>query len=109
MMDLQQRNDPQAGVWRISPRAFLLREWPYLLVLVLSLFGIAYSSFSRTPMTIYWIVLAPLIGIICVITRWRDFANGAERLRLIWTQALHWAAVVVAMHLMFVTDVARVI
>jgi hypothetical protein len=93
----------------IQSARILLREWPYLLVLVLALFGIAYTSFSRTPMTIYWIVLAPLIGVVCVVTRWRDFANRDERMRLIWTQALHWAAVVVAMHLIFVTDVARMI
>jgi hypothetical protein len=36
-----------------------------LLVLALTLFGIAYTSFSRSPMTTYWIVIAPLIGIIC--------------------------------------------
>jgi hypothetical protein len=28
-------------------------------------------------------------------------------LHLIWTQALHWGAVLVAMHLMFVVDVSR--
>jgi hypothetical protein len=104
-----QPDNPPPDAWRFNTRAFLLREWPYLLVLVLALFGIAYTSFSRTPMTIYWIVLAPLIGVICVVTRWKDFASRDERMRLIWTQALHWAAVVVAMHLMFVTDVARML
>jgi len=48
-------NDPQSNkaVSASSPfalRAFLVREWPYLLVLALALFGIAYTSFSRTPM-----------------------------------------------------------
>jgi len=47
--------------------------------------------------------------VICVVTRWRDFADRSERMRLIWTQALHWAAVIVAMHLIFVTDVARML
>jgi hypothetical protein len=91
----------------LRPRVFLRREWPYLLVLVLALFGIAYTSFSRTPMTTYWIVLAPLIGVFCVITGWRDADRRDERVRLIWTQALHWTAVLLAMHLMFVADVAR--
>ena len=75
-------------------------------VLILALSGVAYTSFSRTPLTIYWIVLAPCIGIICVVTRWRDAETREERLRLIWTQALHWIAVLVAMHLMFVAAVA---
>src|SRR5205807_10309808 len=33
--------------------------------------------------------------------------GGSERMRMAWAQLLHWAAVLVAMHLMFVTDVAR--
>ena len=90
-----------------SLRTLLKREWPYLLVVVLALFGIAYTSISRTPMALYWIILAPLMGVICVVTRWRDVHDRDERLRLMWTQALHWLAVLVAMHLMFVADVAR--
>jgi hypothetical protein len=105
-------NDPpsahsESNHFQLSLRGLLKREWPYLLVVVLALFGIAYTSFSRTPMALYWIVLAPLMGIICVVTRWRDIRNRDARLRLIWTQALHWLAVLVAMHLMFVADVAR--
>src|SRR5262249_35021513 len=94
-------------IWRFNPCAFLLREWPYLVVLVLALFGVAYTSFARTPITTYWIVLAPLIAIICVVTRWRDAATREQRLRLIWTQALHWGAVLVASILMFVVAVSR--
>ena len=73
----------------------------------LALFGVAYTSFAKAPMTIYWIILAPCIGVICVLTRWRDALNRERRLHLIWTQALHWGAVLLAMHLMFVADVAR--
>jgi len=64
-------------------------------------------SSAHAPMTLYWIVLAPLIGIICVVTRWPDTRDRGERLRLVWTQALHWTAVLLAMHLMFVADVSR--
>src|SRR5262245_57804553 len=102
-----QPSTPLADGWRFNPRAFLWSEWPYLLILVLALFGVAYSSFARTALTTYWIVLAPLIGIMCVFTRWRDAETREQRLRLIWTQVLHWGAVLLAMHLMFVADVGR--
>lgn len=92
---------------RLNPRGFLLMEWPYLLVLILALSGVAYTSFSRSPITIYWIVLAPLIGVICVVTRWRGAESRERRVHLVWTQALHWGAVLAAMHLMFVADVSR--
>jgi len=96
---------PDAG--RFNSRTFLAREWPYLLVLILALFGVAYASFAKTPMTAYWVVLAPVIGLICVVTRWGDAETREQRVRLIWTQSLHWAAVLVAMRLMFVADVSR--
>jgi hypothetical protein len=104
--------DPQpdksaSHAWRFNPRAFLAREWPYLLVLILALLGVAYTSFARTPITTYWVVLAPFIGIICVVTRWRDAESREQRVHLIWTQALHWVAVLVAMRLMYVADVTR--
>jgi len=89
------------------PRSFVRREWPYLLVLVLALFGIAFTSFSRTPLWLYWVVLAPFIGLICVVDRWRELSDPDERVRLVWTQILHWVAVLLAMQLMSVADVAR--
>ena len=105
MVNSEDRPAPEA--LQFNPRAFLLKEWPYFLVLILALSGVAYTSFSGTPITMYWIILAPFIGIICVITRWRDAENREQRSRLVWTQALHWTAVLVAMHLMFVTDVGH--
>ena len=102
-----QPDNPAPNHLQFTPRAFLLREWPYLLVLVLALFGVAYTSFARTPLTTYWIVLAPCIGLICVVSRWRDAESREQRLRLIWTQVLHWGAVLLAMRLMFVADVNR--
>jgi hypothetical protein len=88
-------------------RGLLRDEWPYLVVLALALLGITAGTVSRTPMTIYWIACAPLIGVICIYTQWRNLPAANERLRMAQAQALHWIAVLVAMHLMFVTDVAR--
>jgi hypothetical protein len=107
-------NDPQPGTLTPVPsrsvlRGFLLDEWPYLLVLGLALVGIAYTSLFQTPITIYWIVVAPLTGIVCVLTRWHELPNRDARARMAWTQALHWAAVLVAMHLMFVAEGRRMI
>ena len=80
-------NNPAAEALRLSPHAFLVKEWPYFLVLVLALSGVAYTSFSGTPITKYWIILAPFIGLICVIARWRGTENREQRSRLVWTGA----------------------
>jgi hypothetical protein len=86
---------------------FLKREWPYLVILVLALFGVAYTSITRTPMTVYWFVLGPFIGLVCVVTRWSSTRNRDERMHLVWTQALHWAAVLGAMNLLYIADVGQ--
>ena len=102
-----QPDSPLPAASRFSLRAFLIREWPYLLMLILALLGVAYTTFSHAPMATYWIALAPFIGLMCVVTRWKDAGTREERLRLVRTQVLHWVAVLLAMHLMFVADVSR--
>jgi hypothetical protein len=92
---------------RFSLRAFLLRDWPYLAMLALALFGVAYTSIARQAMTTYWIALAPCFAIFCVITRWRDVAGKQGRWQLIKTEGFHWLGVIVAMYLVFVSDVRQ--
>jgi hypothetical protein len=75
---------------------FLLWEWPYLLMLILALFGVACTSVVQQPMMTYWMVLAPFIATICVVVHWREVEGREERLRLVWTQTLHWIATLLA-------------
>ncbi|HUZ92150.1 MAG TPA: hypothetical protein VMU78_09660 [Methylocella sp.] len=92
---------------RYSLRAILMRDWPYIAMLGLALFGVAYTNFARQAMTGYWMGLAPVFGLICVILRWQDKGSSQSHARVIVTQALHWAAVVFAMYLVFVADVRQ--
>ena len=107
MTNVQPDPLPHPAASRFGLRAFLIREWPYLLMLILALLGVAYTSFSHAPMATYWIALAPFIGLMCVVTHWKDARTREERLRLVRTQVLHCVAVLLAMHLMFVADVSR--
>jgi hypothetical protein len=93
--------------WPVKFRHFLTREWPYLVMLVLALFGVAYTSVTRRPLTLYWFALAPFIGVICVMTRWSAVKDRDARLHLVWTQVLHWGAVLAAMNLLYVADVGQ--
>jgi hypothetical protein len=88
-------------------RELLLRELPFFILLVLTILGVAFTTFLRTPLILYWELLAPLIGIVCVLTGWPHAHDTAARFRLIWTQTLHWAAFLIAMNLVFVTGVSR--
>ncbi|WP_026608489.1 hypothetical protein [Methylocapsa acidiphila] len=97
--------DEAASRW--SLRA-LLREWPYFAMLILTLFGVAYTSVGRQSMTTYWMILVPCFAAICVASHWPEVEGRAAHWRLIRTQVLHWIAVILAMDLVFVADVRKI-
>jgi hypothetical protein len=91
------RDSPQRSLW--------LEELPFTAVLILTLVGVAYTSFSRRPIVVYWELLAPLIALLCIGTGWPNAGDRAAKVRLIATQALHWIAFVVVMNLMLLPNV----
>jgi hypothetical protein len=88
---------------------WLLRDLPYAAMLGLAVGGIVLTSFRGSTTYFYWMALAPLYALIVVISGWRQLETGAERMRLVVTQALHWAAFLGAMWLMFLPEVRGVI
>lgn len=88
-----------------SHTQFWLRELPYAAVWVLTIFGVAYTSFAKRPLIAYWEFLAVVIALLCIITGWRHADQGRGRLRLILTQALHWLAILGAMNLVLLPTV----
>ena len=101
--------NPQSGGSNSSRPSIWIRELPYSLVLILTLFGVAYTSYSKQPVMGYWELLAPLIAVVCVGAGWRNAGDKGARLRLIWTQALHWFAFLVVMTMMLLPDVQRIL
>jgi hypothetical protein len=53
-------------------RSQLWRQAPYLIALVLAIFGVAYSNISHQPLIGYWEFLAFVIGLMCVATQWQS-------------------------------------
>ena len=88
------RSGDRATVSRNSPRAsFWVRELPFSLVLILTILGVAYTSFLKQPIMGFWELLAPVIGLVCVGAGWPSANDKSARLRLICTQALHWVSI----------------
>ena len=81
---------------------------PYLTILILTLAGVAYTSINKKPLFIYWEVLAVITGVLCIVSGW-PHAGKDGRVRLIWTQVLHWAAFVATMNLLLYSDVAKML
>ena len=94
-------NPPRANFW--------IRELPYILVFILTILGVAYTTYMRQPVMGYWAILAPVIAVVCAGAGWRNAGSRNARTRLIWTQVLHWAAFLMAMSVMFLPDVQRML
>jgi hypothetical protein len=100
---------PLAAPARRSLHAsFWIRELPFSLVLLLTIGGVAYTSFSKHTILIYWEILAPIIALVCVWYGWPATSDNAARFRLIGTQLLHWLAFLLVMNMLFLPHVQRI-
>src|ERR1700744_2943258 len=88
---------------------FLWQQLPYIIVLVLAIVGVAYTNVSHQPLAGYWEFLALAIAIVCIVTKWPELDNRQDRIRLIWTQAAHWAAVLITMNVMLLSGVQQLL
>lgn len=102
MTDATQSKSEGVGRW-------LLRDLPYAAMLILAVGGIVLTSFRGTTTYFYWMALAPIYALIVIASGWRQLETGAERMRLVVTQLLHWAAFLGAMWLMFLPEVRGVV
>ena len=83
---------PTHSGFRTGLGQILLRDLPYIAMLVLGIGGIAFRSFSGGPILLYWQILLPLFGVMCILAGWPAARTLEQRRALIWTQGLHWAA-----------------
>jgi hypothetical protein len=75
----------------------------------MTMIGVAYTSASRQPLVLYWEVLALTVGGVCIITGWRQLQASEARMRMLWTQVLHWLAFLAAMNIVLLPGVQRVL
>jgi hypothetical protein len=108
-------SEPEAAISAERPLAhsriarLWLRELPYIIVLVLTLLGVAYTSISHQPLIGYWEFLALAMGVVCIGTGWLHVHGKEARFRMVWTQVLHWLAFLVAMNIVVLSDVQRLL
>lgn len=87
----------------------ILSEAPFLAMLVAGFAGVAWVGGAEQPNLVYWYVLTPIFGLLCIAAGWRHAGAQGGKTRLVWTQALHWAAFLVAMMLLFAPSVRGVV
>ena len=96
---------PPTATWRRAN--FWLCELPFSLVLILTVFGVAYTTFSQRPITGYWEALLPFIVLVCIGAGWHDAADNAARWRLVMSQVLHWLAFLIVINMLLLPTVQR--
>lgn len=96
---------PAAAPPSASMGRTLVSQAPYIGMLLASLFGVAYAGISAQPSPLYWMVVTPLFGLLCVAAGWSGAPARGGRFRLAWTQALHWAGFLLAMLVLFRPEV----
>jgi len=104
------RSTEHEATERHLPRiSFWIRELPFSVVLILTILGVAYTSFLKQPIMGYWELLAPLIGLVAVGSGWPNANDKNARFRLICTQALHWSAFLIVMNIIMLPSVQRIL
>lgn len=109
MSEPELTRDPTAPKSWFSPAGFLRSKLPYIAVLVVAIFGVAYTSFSHQPLNGFWEFLTIAIGFVCVTTAWPYTSDRQARLRLIWTQAAHWVTILVSMNIVLLPGFQRLL
>jgi hypothetical protein len=105
--DYEPPHSREAG--EMSRASVWLKDLSLGAVLVLTVIGVAYTSYSRRPIVVYWDLLAPLIALVCVAAGWHKASAKDSRFHLIRTQTLHWIAFIVVMNVLLLSSVQRIL
>jgi hypothetical protein len=79
-----------------------VQELVLLALLALSTVGVAISQFSPAKAFRYWIVMVPIFGAVSLFSGWTSArAGGMTASGVVGRQIMHWAALAVAVCLVF--------
>lgn len=78
-------------------RKYLVSQLHLIVMVALGMVGAVYTDLNTAASLSYWRLLAPVFGLICIISQW----SRLPRLELIRSQVLHWAVFLGVMQLLF--------
>lgn len=108
MVGSRDNQETSAGLIRAPhmsiPVQWLLHDSPFIAMLLLALAGLV----LRLPVT-YWVILIPVFGVISIIAGWRHFETRQARVGLVYSLALHWCALMLAIYLLYNSGVQGVL
>jgi uncharacterized membrane protein YphA (DoxX/SURF4 family) len=88
----------------VTIRGWLLHELPYILMLAAGLSGVL----GHLPV-LYWLSLTPFFGLIFIVAGWSKFRTTGERMYLLYSQVLIWAALMFAIYILYASGTQSVL
>jgi hypothetical protein len=82
----------------------LLAELPYFAIVVIGIVGVSWTNMLGVSVATYWVTMTPVAGLLCVCSGWVHLPRGRRRLEMVAIQIGQWAAVLVAMYLIHVSN-----
>ena len=79
-----------------------LDEWIFVLLLLLSLGGVAITNYSPSEGYRYWILMIFVFAMFAIITGWLQMKKKSESFKsLFWEQCFHWGGCLLVVGAMF--------
>jgi hypothetical protein len=82
----------------------LLAELPYFAIVVIGIVGVSWTNMLGVSVATYWVTMTPIAGLLCVCVGWAHLPRGRGRLEMVAIQFGQWAAFLVAMYLIHVSN-----
>jgi hypothetical protein len=100
---------PSGGV--AEPRARGTRKWlsllaemPYFGIVIIGIVGVSWTNMLGVSVATYWVTMTPIAALLCVCVGWAHLPRGRSRFEMMAIQFGQWAAVLVAMYLIHVSN-----
>jgi hypothetical protein len=83
----------------------LLAELPYFAIVVIGVVGVSWTNILGVSVATYWVTMTPIVALLCVSVGWAHLPQGRRRLEMVAIQLGQWAAFLVAMYLIHVSNI----
>ncbi|MFB1490022.1 MULTISPECIES: hypothetical protein [unclassified Thiocapsa] len=100
---------PDAGQ-RSGLVRLMLEQWPYVLLFVAVIAGVAFTDMRLEFALLYWQILIPVFGLVALAIGWSGVGDdGKARTGLVIKTILHWGALFVLVWILYLPQLKDVL
>jgi hypothetical protein len=87
----------------------LAAEAPYFVIVIIGMVGVSWTGLLGIPVSTYWVTMTPIAALLCIAVGWGHLPRGRSQFEMVAIQLGQWAAVLVAMYLIHVSNVGGLV